>query len=43
MNDIYSRFKIQDKIAVVVGGSGQLGINTIEVLLSAGCKVINIP
>ena len=42
MNNIYSRFKIQDKIAVVVGGSGQLGINTIEVLLSAGCKVINI-
>ena len=42
MNNIYSRFKIYDKIAVVVGGSGQLGVNTIEVLLSAGCKVINL-
>jgi len=40
--DIYSRFRITNKIAVVVGGSGQLGSKTIDVLLDAGCKVINL-
>jgi gluconate 5-dehydrogenase len=39
---VYSRFIIADKIAVVVGGSGQLGSKTVEVLLDAGCKVLNI-
>jgi NAD(P)-dependent dehydrogenase (short-subunit alcohol dehydrogenase family) len=39
---IYSRFCIVDKIAIVIGGSGQLGSKTVDVLLDAGCKVINL-
>ena len=39
---LYQNFKIINKIAIVIGGSGQLGHNTINVLLEAGCKVINL-
>ena len=39
---LYQNFKIKNKIAIVIGGSGQLGQNTINVLLEAGCKVINL-
>ena len=39
---LYQKFKIKNKIAIVIGGSGQLGQNTINVLLEAECKVINL-
>ena len=42
MKNIYERFNIQDKIAIVVGGSGQLGIRTLKYLIDANCTVINL-
>jgi NAD(P)-dependent dehydrogenase (short-subunit alcohol dehydrogenase family) len=39
---LYSKFDISKKIAIVVGGSGQLGSSTIKILLEANCLVINL-
>ena len=39
---LYSKFNISKKIAIVVGGSGQLGSSTIKILLEANCLVINL-
>jgi len=42
MKNIYERFNIENKIAVIVGGSGQLGIKTLKYLVEANCIVINL-
>lgn len=42
MSKIFKKFALKDKIAIVVGGSGQLGNQTVDILLKAGCKVINV-
>ena len=34
--------KLKNKIAIVAGGSGQIGKNTVDVLLANGAKVINL-
>ena len=33
---------LKNKIAIVVGGSGLIGANTIKALLNSGCEVINV-
>ena len=34
--------KLKNKIVIVAGGSGQIGQNTVQILLSHGAKVINL-
>ena len=35
-------YKLKNKIAIVVGGSGQIGRETVDILIKSGCKVINL-
>ena len=42
MNELLKKFNLKGKISIVVGGSGQIGLETINVLLASGSKVINI-
>ena len=41
-NKIFKKFSLKNKIAIVVGGSGQIGKQTINILLEAGATVINL-
>ena len=42
MKELFKKFQLKGKISLVVGGSGQIGSETIKVLLAAGSTVINI-
>ena len=42
MKNIYDRFNIKNKVVVVVGGSGQLGLQTLKYLIDADSIVINL-
>jgi len=42
MTKFYSKFTLKNKKIIVIGGSGQLGFKTCQMLLSAGANVINI-
>ena len=42
MKKIINNFLLKNKYAIVVGGSGQIGKETCNILLEAGAKVINI-
>ena len=41
-NKIFKKLRLKNKIAIVVGGSGQIGKQTINILLEAGATVINL-
>ena len=36
------QYKLKGKVAIVVGGSGQIGKETIDILIKSGCQVINL-
>ena len=42
MTKFYSKFILKNKKIIVIGGSGQLGFKTCEMLINAGARVINI-
>ena len=42
MKELFKKFQLKGKISLVVGGSGQIGSETVKVLLAAGSTVINI-
>tara|TARA_B110001452_G_C15186050_1_gene411959 strand:+ start:198 stop:992 length:795 start_codon:yes stop_codon:yes gene_type:complete len=42
VKNIYDRFNIKNKVVVVVGGSGQLGLQTLKYLIDADSIVINL-
>ena len=42
MKELYKKFSLKGKTSIVVGGSGQIGFETISILLQAGGKVINL-
>ena len=42
MKKILNKFLLKNKYAVVIGGSGQIGIETCRILLEAGATVINV-
>ncbi len=42
MNDIYKKFDLSDKIAVLTGVAGQLGSEYARTLLAAGAKVVGL-
>ena len=37
----FKKFSLKNRTAIVIGGSGQLGYQTIKILLDAGAKVVN--
>ena len=42
MINITEKFDLYGKIAIIVGGSGLIGSQTVETLINANCKVVNI-
>jgi NAD(P)-dependent dehydrogenase (short-subunit alcohol dehydrogenase family) len=42
MTRITEKFDLRGKTAIIVGGSGLIGSQTVETLVNANCKVINI-
>ena len=36
------QYKLKGKVAIVVGGSGQIGKETIDILIKSGCQVVNL-
>ncbi len=42
MKNFYSKFTLKKKNIVIIGGSGQLGTKTCEILISAGANVLNL-
>ena len=42
MKELFKKFELKNKVSLVVGGSGQIGSETVKVLLAAGSTVINI-
>ena len=42
MKNFYSKFTLKKKTILVVGGSGQLGVKTIEILINAGANILNL-
>ena len=42
MKELFKKFQLKDKVSLVVGGSGQIGSETVDVLLAAGSTVVNI-
>ena len=40
--NIYKKFNLTKRVAIVIGGSGQLGFQTIDALLKANAKVVNL-
>ncbi len=42
MNSFLKKFNLVNKTAIVIGGSGQIGKHTVDVLLDAGAVVINL-
>jgi len=41
-NKLFKKFNLKNKVAIVAGGSGQIGRQTIIILLNAGATVINV-
>lgn len=42
MNTYLKKFDLTNKKAIVIGGSGQIGKHTVDILLNAGATVINL-
>ena len=42
MKELLKKFQLKDKVSLVVVGSGQIGSETVDVLLAAGSTVVNI-
>ncbi|MBD1150091.1 SDR family oxidoreductase [Pelagibacterales bacterium SAG-MED29] len=42
MSKIINKFNLIGKTAIVVGGSGLIGSQTVDTLIDAGCEVINV-
>ena len=42
VSKILKKFSLKNKVAIVTGGSGQIGRQTIQILLDAGAVVINV-
>ena len=41
MDKLFKKFNLKGKVTIVVGGSGQIGSETVSTLLQAGSKVVN--
>ena len=42
MNSYLKKFDLTNKKVIVIGGSGQIGRHTVDILLRAGAIVINL-
>ncbi len=42
MSKIINKFNLNGKTAIVIGGSGLIGSQTVNTLIDAGCNVINV-
>ena len=42
MKKLFEKFNLKGKISIVVGGSGQIGFETVSTLLKSGSVVINV-